>query len=393
MRVSVGVDIGKAEHWVCAIGPDGVVLLSRRVANRPAELAEVVEALRRLGGEVRAGLDVLGGIAGLASGMLAAGGIEVVHVTGVAVNRARAASVGGENKSDPRDARTIAEQVRLRSDLRRVEPRTELDLEIALLASRRSELTEAQTQRLSRLRDLLSSIFPGLEQELDVTLKGPLHLLSRYVTPEEIRAAGVKGLMRHMSKAGGPVRGQVLADKAVAAAIEQKIVLPGERMTAVLVRELAAEGLAARDRILQIDRHLEALLERHPDAALIRSLPGMGAALTAGFIAHAAPLTRFDSADALAAAAGLAPVLRQSGKSRWTRRARGGDHQLKSLMFLGAFCAVQHDPVSEAYYRRKRREGKGHRQAVIALARRRVNVIWAMLRDRTEYRPPTPLAA
>jgi Transposase len=76
--------------------------------DRKLENAE----LKQLGGTVRIGLDVLGGIAGLAEAMLAEAGFALVHVPGLAVNRARQGTVGGEHKSDPRDARVIAEQVR-----------------------------------------------------------------------------------------------------------------------------------------------------------------------------------------------------------------------------------------------------------------------------------------
>ncbi len=63
----------------------------------------------------------------------------------------------------------------------------------------------------------------------------------------------------------------------------------------------------------------------------------------------------------------------------------GASHQ-------SAYCAIGHHEKSRSYYRRKRAEGKLHNQAVIALARRRVNVLWAMLRDRVTYRE-APLAA
>jgi len=135
--------------------------------------------------------------------MLAQAGFTLVHVPGLAVNRARQGAVGGENKSDPRDARAIADQVRTRSDLRPVEPATEIDLEIRLLAGRRRDLVDAQTQRLARLDDLLVGIFPGLEARLDLKTKGPLHLLTRHVTPAELRAAGRKRLVRHLQAAGG----------------------------------------------------------------------------------------------------------------------------------------------------------------------------------------------
>ncbi|MFX7082927.1 transposase, partial [Acinetobacter baumannii] len=91
----------------------------------------------------------------------------------------------------------------------------------------------------------------------------------------------------------------------------------------------------------------------HPDAALVLSLPGMGAVLTAELIAEAGTLSRFRSADALAAAAGVAPVLRQSGKMRFLRRPNGGSRGLKRAFYQSAFCSLGH-PDSKAFYERKR---------------------------------------
>ena len=392
MRISVGIDIAKEIHWVTAIDADGVVQINRKLLNTPTEIATLAGELAALGGTARVGLDVIGGIAGLAEAMLAEAGFELVHVPGMAVSRARQGMVGGENKSDPRDARTIADQVRTRPDLRRIEPATEVDVEIRLLVSRRGDLVQAQTQRLSRMRDLLVGIFPGLEACLDLKTKGPLHLLTRYVTHSELRAAGKKRLVRHLQAAGGLPNVDALADRALAAAAEQDVVVPAERMTARLVRKLATEALASRTRLLELDRELEALLGCHPDAALIRSLPGMGVVLAAELIAEAGNLSRFRSADALASAAGIAPVLRQSGRTRFLRRPNGGNKNLKRVFYQSAFCSLAHDD-SRAFYDRKRREGKRHHQAVIALARRRVNVLWAVVHSRTPFQTGFKTAA
>jgi len=316
--------------------------------------------------------------------MLAEAGFALVHVPGLAVNRAREGTVGGEHKSDPRDARVIAEQVRIRQDLRPIEPATELDLELRLLVGRRRDLVAAQTQRLARLHDLLVGIFPGLERTLDLTTKGPLVLLSKFATPAELRAAGKKRLVRHLKAAGGLPKVEALAEAALAAANEQTIAVPAERMTARLIKELAGEALTTRERLASLDRELRGLLDRHPDAALIRSLPGMGATLTAELIAEAGSFTRFHSSDALAAAAGIAPVLRQSGKMRFLRRPAGGNKGLKRIFYQSAFCSLAH-PDSRAFYERKRREGKRHHQAVFALARRRINVLSAMLQNRQPF--------
>jgi transposase len=94
----------------------------------------------------------------------------------------------------------------------------------------------------------------------------------------------------------------------------------------------------------------------------------------------------FESADRLAAYAGLVPAARDSGKRVGNnKRMRGGNKILKRVFYQSAFVSLRSGPHSRAFYDRKRAEGKTHTQAPIALARRRVNVVWAMLRDRSEF--------
>src|SRR6266511_4093642 len=126
--------------------------MDRRLDNTPAAIAALIAELKTLEGEITIGLDVVGGIAGLAEAMLAAAGRSLVHVPGLAVNRARQGTRGGESKSDPRDARVIADQVRMRRDLRVIEAESELDLDIRLLVGRRRDLVDEQTRRIGRLR-------------------------------------------------------------------------------------------------------------------------------------------------------------------------------------------------------------------------------------------------
>lgn len=90
----------------------------------------------------------------------------------------------------------------------------------------------------------------------------------------------------------------------------------------------------------------------------------------------------------LAAYAGLAPVTRQSGTSiNGEHRSRRGNHRLKNAMFLAAFASLR-STESKVFYDRKRAENKKHNAAVICLARRRCDVILAMLRNLEPYRAP-----
>ncbi len=387
MAISVGIDVAKDVHWVCAIDQDARVLIDRAVDNTQEALDALAADLRQLDA-VTIGLDVEGSIATFLQAVLLAEGLPLVHVPGIAVNRASHGFTGGERKSDPRDARVIAELVRTRPALRPITSDEDTTVAIRVLVARRRDLVQDQTRRLSRLRQLLSSIHPGLERILDVTAKAPLVLLARFVTPTEIKAAGRARLIRHLRKTPNLRELEHLADRALAAAHAQRTIVPGESTVASVVRELASEALVSRDRLAQLDKDLEALVARHPDAALIRSLPGMGVILTAEFIAAAGNISRFRSPDALAAAAGLAPILRQSGKSSALRRAFRGDRALKRVFFQSAFCACSTgDPTSRAFYDRKRREGKRHIQAIVALARRRITVMWTMLKHRTPFDP------
>ena len=391
MAVAVGIDIAKEIHWVCLkITKTGQLLASHKVDNTPADIAGLVDEIRATAeqhGAATVGIDILGGIAALTEAMLLDAGITLVHVPGLAVNRARRATVGGEHKSDPKDAAVIADQVRMREDLRPVTAQRDVDVDLRLLVGRRSEIVTDQTRRAARLRDLLVSIHPGLERVVDVTAKAGLHLLTRYVTPAEIRAAGRRRLLAHLRTAGHlrETTMTALTDAAVAAAQAQRITVPGETVAAELIRALATEMLSAREQLKMIDARIEAILAEHPDAALVRSLPGMGATLTAEFLAITGGIDRYTSGDQLAAAAGLAPVLKQSGKSRYLQRATAGDKALKRVFYQSAFIAISCDPASKTYYQRKRTEGKVHHQAVISLARRRVNVLHAMLRNRQPY--------
>ena len=388
MRNYAGIDVAKDVHWVSAVDQDARILIDKAVTNDQAAIEALAADLRQLGPDIVIGLDVTGSIAAFLEAVLLAEGLSLVHVPGIAVNRAGQGFAGGERKSDPRDAHVIAELVRTRPGLRPIRPDQETTIAIRLLVARRRDLTQDQTRRVSRLRQLLASIHPGLEHVLDLTAKAPLALVSRFVTPGEIRAAGRVRLLKHLKKTPGLREPERLVEAALHTAREQTIVVPGEATVAALVRELAAEALAVRQRLGELDKQLEALVAHHPDGALIRSLPGMGVVLSAEFIATAGDITRFRSPDAMAAAAGLAPVLRQSGKARTFRRAYGGDKALKRVFFQSAFCAVStKDPTSMAFYDRKRREGQRHVQALVALARRRVTVIWAILNHRKPFDP------
>jgi transposase len=379
-----GVDAGKEFHWAHVLDASGRELLSRKVENDEADILKLIDEALSLAEEVLWAVDQPGGSAALLLALLWERDQKVLYVSGLTVDRARDA-YRGESKTDARDARLIAEQARMRSDLSELKAGEREIAELQLLLGRRRDLITDKSRTITRLREALVSLFPALERELDLNSKGPLTLLTHYQSPAQLRRAGHKRLATYLKNRG--VKGSnKVADKALAAAKTQSVTLPAQDVATSIVAELAEDVLGLKGRIENIDEELGKRFFARPEARILTSLPGMGPILGAEFLVAVGDIRAFESADRLAAYAGLVPAARDSGKRVGNhRRMRGGNKTLKRVFYQSAFASLRSAPESRVFYDRKRAEGKRHTQALIALARRRVNVLWAMLRDGTTF--------
>jgi transposase len=283
----------------------------------------------------------------------------------------------------------------MRRDLVPVRTGDELATQLRMLASRRTDLVCDRTRAFNRLRATLLEYFPALEAALDLAgRKSAVQLLTRYHTPGSIRRAGVSRITAWL-RAQGCRSPQGIAEAAVAAAGRQHVVVPGQDAGAMIVASLAADILRLHAAIDDLDAQIEIRFRRHEHAGLLLSLPGFGPLLAAEFIAATGgTMAHYDSADRLAAIAGVAPVPKDSGRVSGNHHCpKRYDRRLLRACFLAAQTAARCCPESRAFYDRKRGEGKNHNQAVLALARRRINVIWAMLRDRQTFQPRPPSLA
>src|SRR4051812_3049775 len=380
----VGVDAGKEFHWAHLLDASGRELLSRKVENDEADISKLINEVLFLAEEVVWAVDQPGGGAALLLALLRERNQRVLYIPGLNVDRARDA-YRGESKTDARDAHVIADQARMRSDLGELKPGEEEIVELQLLLARRRDLVTDQTRIVTRLREALLSLFPALERALDLNGKGPLTLLTHYQTPAQLRRAGHKRVAAYLRKRG--VKGSDgVAHKALSAAKAQSITLPAQDVASGIIAELAGEILALKESIGGIDEELGQRFFVRPEARILTSLPGMGPLLGAEFLVAVGDLSAFESADQLAAYAGLVPAAHDSGKRVGNnKRMRGGNKILKRVLYQSAFSSLRASAESRTFYERKRAEGKRHTQALIALARRRVNVVWAMLRDGTTF--------
>ncbi len=384
-----GLDVGKQDHHACALDPAGKRLFDAPLPQDQHRLEDLFTKLQRHG-RVLVIVDQPNTIGALPIAVARSMGIQVAYLPGLAMRRI-ADLHPGTAKTDARDAYVIADAARtLPHTLRRVDAGEETLAELKVLVGFDDDLAGEATRLSNRIRGLLTQVHPALERVIGPRLatKQVLALLKTHGGPQGMATAGNTRLLRTATKAN-PRRATELVDAIVKALGEQTVTVPGTAAADTVLPKLAASLATALDQRAEIATQVEQVLDAHPLAEVLTSMPGVGVRTAARILLDVGDGSAFRTAGHLAAYAGLAPVTRRSGTSiRGEFPARSGNKHLKRALFLSAFAALRADPVSRAYYDRKRAQGKKHNAALICLARRRCDVLHAMLRTGSHYQTP-----
>jgi len=391
--VFCGLDVGKGTHHAVALDPDGKRLHDAALPQDEQRLRQLFTGLQ-VHGEVLVVVDQPATIGALPIAVARDVGCQVAYLPGLAMRRI-ADLHPGSAKTDARDAYVIAEAARtMPRTLRRVDPGEEVLAELGVLIGFDDDQAQEATRLSNRIRGLLTQIHPAAERVLGprVSTMVVLELLSRFGGPAGLRAAGRRRLITVARKAA-PRAGEQLITDLLAALDEQTVVVPGSAAAEKVLPRLAESLAQVLTQRRQIAEEVEGILDAHPLAKVLTSMPGVGVRTAARILLEVGDGSDFPTSGHLAAYAGLAPVTRRSGSSiRGEHPPQGGNKQLKRALFLSAFAALA-DPTSRAYYDRKRAAGKRHNAALICLARRRVDVLFAMLREGTLYEPRSARSA
>ena len=244
------------------------------MVNDELELAALIDVIRDRVTDLTWAIDLADGAAALMIALLLHRDQPVFHLPGIAVNRA-SAGYRGEGKTDAKDAAIIADQARMRRDLRQLQLLDDDIVQLRLLTAYRADLAADRTRSINRLRGLLVGIFPALERVLDFTNQGPLILIGGIQTPTAIHWLGQGRLARWLEKRR--VRGAArLAAVAAEAAGRQTVAISGEAAAASVIARLAQTILELDRQIAVIDREAAAIFHTQAEAAIITSLTGIG---------------------------------------------------------------------------------------------------------------------
>lgn len=325
---------------------------------------------------------------------LVAAGYQVYAINPLSAARYRERHVTSGAKSDPGDAKVLADLVRTdRQHHRPIAGDSELVEAVKVLARAHQGLIWTRQRQVNALRSTLREFYPAaLLAFEDLASRDALAVLAKAPSPQQgaaLRVTQIEAVLR----TAGRQRNLRPTAEAISAALrtEQLTALPmvarafgatvaaHVAVTAELVRQTAA-----------LEEQLTASFEQHPSAEILRSLPGLGVVLGARVLAEFGDDPhRYADAKARKNYAGTSPITRASGKSRVVLARYARNRRLADALYQWAFSALQRSPGARALYDAQRARGTTHHAALRALANRLVGVLHGCLRHGTNYNEAT----
>ncbi|MCL4116628.1 UNVERIFIED_CONTAM: hypothetical protein GTU68_028869 [Idotea baltica] len=391
MKVFVGDDWAEAHHDVHLMNEAGDLLATARLAHGLDGMAQFHELVAQHAddvSEVIVGIEVDRGL--WVEAMMAAG-YQVFGINPKAAARYRDRHNVGGAKSDPGDAKMLADLVRTdRHNHRQVAGDSDVAQSTRVLARAHQSLIWDRTRHTNRLRNGLRDYFPAAAEAFRGELAGmdAVGILAKAPTPVEAARLSVAQI-RSALKAGGRQR------NIEAKAIEIQQLLRAEHLHAsptiaaahgASTKALIAVVVELNRQVKNLEEELAQVFSSHPDTDIYRSLPGFGAVISARVLGEFGDdPDRYANPKARKNYAGTSPVTRASGRShivlaRWVRNRR-----LYDALDQAAFCSLTQSPGCRAFYDQRRTKGDLHHQALRALANRLVGILHGCLKTRTHY--------
>jgi transposase len=321
---------------------------------------------------------------------LLAAGYRVYAINPLSAARYRERHVTSGAKSDPGDAKVLADLVRTdRAHHRPIAGDSELAEAVKVLARTHQNLIWTRQRQVNTLRSTLREFYPAaLEAFEDLAHPDALAVLAEAPTPER-GAALHRAQLQALLRAGGRQRN-------ITSRAEQiQVSLRTEQLTAApLVAAAFGATVSALVAVIgtligqttAVQARLEASFEQHPDAQILRSLPGLGLVLSARVLAEFGDDPhRYADAKARKNYAGTSPITRASGKSRVVLARYARNRRLADALYQWAFSSLTTSPGARAYYDAQRSRGATHHQALRALGNRLVGLLHGCLRHRSTY--------
>ena len=397
-QLFVGIDLGQWLHQACVINANAEFVGECGFAHSARGLSETVDWLLKM---VKQNADEIAVAIekphGAVVEILLDSGIAVFAINPKQVDRFRDRHSMSGAKDDRRDAFVLADA--LRTDGHRFQhlqlPPPEI-IAMRGLLSTREQLVKNHVALSSQTRDLLIRCWPHLvclapkDKALDsffceliqlfLDIEKPqaltLQTIQQLVKKHRIRRVQPRQILETLQQA--PLR--VAPATMDAASVHLKLLLH----QLLLVRQHRRDSDQLLERWFKQQQTTD---EPYSDAAILASLPGVGAVVLASVLSYAHDPVRLRNLEAFRSLGGIAPVTKQSGKRRQVLLRRARSQPLNNALHHWARIAVLRDPHVKIHYDRLRERGHGHARALRGVMDRILATALAMLRDATLFDP------
>ena len=388
--IFVGVDWAEAHHDVHVQDEDG-----KRLAG--GRLPEGVEGIARfhemVGAHANEPAEVVIGIEtdrGLFVGALVAAGYAVFAVNPMSTSRYRDRHSTSGAKSDPGDAKVLADMVRTdRHNHRRVAGDSELAEAIKVLARAHQSMIWSRGRQTNFLRSTLREFYPAALVAFDDLASGDALEVLR-IAPTPTLGAGLSrskiasalrrgGRQRRIDERAAEIQGTLRTPQLGGSALAATAMGTSVGATAAVIVTMNAQ-------ISELAKELDAHFEQHPDAEVVRSLPGLGTILSARVLGEFGDEpNRYANAKCRKNYAGTSPITRASGTKRVVLARYARNMRLADAIYQWSFAALTASPGARAFYDYRRAAGDTHHAALRHLGNRLVGILHGCLIHHTIY--------
>lgn len=389
--IYAGVDIAKMDHVIGAVDETGAEIAKpMQFKNSEAGFERCIawlESVAESEDDVFVGMEATGRYWMACFAYLTAAGYRVCVVNPMQVHAMRKLKSLSGVKNDRIDAWLIAETLR-QGDYDQTRLATDEVQALKQLTryhqSLKQELATVKTQAIC----VLDAYFPEYASLFsDMFGAASLKVLAECPTPSEVNRKRASTIAKLLSEGS---RGRLGEAKAVQVKVSAKSsvgIRLGEDAAAFQIRAMVSQVEFLNATVAKVEAEVASLLARvEPN---ITTIPGVSTTTGAQIVAEIGDVRRFKSAASIVKYAGLNSGVDESGRfsADGVPITKHGSPYLRRSLWLAANRARQYDPKLKAFYDKKRREGKPHRVAVTAVARKLCHVVYAVMRDGEPYDP------
>ena len=385
----VGIDIGKNHHEASIVSPEGKQIgHSLRFATTHKGADSLMSFIFNNIGNSSCifGMEATGHYWYPIYSFLKARGYTIYVINPIQSDSLRKMYIR-QTKNDSIDSFLIAEVIRF-GQFTTTSMADENILAMRQLCRYRDSVISSRTEIKLRISTIMEQIFPEYEKQFSsLWLSTSMGILEKYLTPENIENAPIDELF------------EIIKDKSHNRLTMKKAISIREAAADTFGIKIAQDAFSFQlkqliDRMNFLDKQIEALdcqiLEYYEKFdCYLHTIPGIGIIGAATILAEIGDISRFKNSSSLIAFAGIDPTVRQSGEFNSTHNhmSKRGSPYLRHAIFLAATTCSFHNSPLNAYYKKKRDQGKHHLTATGAVARKLTSVIYAVLRDSKPYEP------